>query len=1156
MKQLLYTISKIWVLLFAVAFSAQIAAQSNLEIALPYFNGWEDASENSRWKLNNDEVFTASNRWYVSSKESYTGRHSLLISDLKRSPDTCAVYSNDRINIIAARSILLEPGTYEFSFAYRIGGNPQSDGLYVAWLDNREIVDASTAMVPVWALDQNSEPYKGVMFAGSPRWKTARFTIPQVDRKTKKLAFLWVNDNYGVDSVSVCIDDIQIVETSQSCGKIGGISHSVQNRAVSLSWNALPSGTTYEVWAYSDYANYSDTTIATTNSLTTAALPNGLYTFYIRAVCGANKSAWYSHDKVVVYDNGYIDYTDLSGKDVTCYIDKDGDRMPIHKNLVDCGEDSITSRHTLNVHPGETDPRTGGKLTKIPKDEFVSVRLGNWDDGFDFSGNVYKPGAEAIAYEMQLKAGDKTILLMKYAVVLQMQESAMGPHTPTNQARFRLEILDAKSDTLIDSCGFIDFYALEESASPALGWDKYDVENDGEPDVLYKNWTDLGVDLSRYAANGDRSIKVRLSTYDCETTDHYGYAYFTLNCTSAQLNGASCKPAKELTAPYGFDYRWYKAEDADITKEPICDEQVFSNFDADDYGDYVCYCVSKEKSECFFELKASLMPHLPKADTTTLWAPKNCQNYVRLTNKSYIAAGGKPTGALPRAFKWIYPKEVGTNESDTNTVDNIFDLPFPDEGGTADVKLIAYADEIDCENDTISFQVTALPIDTIRDTVSVSWCSADGPFVLSGKPYEKSGVYELARTKSFGTGCDSIAYLHLDIVDPVEMPLDTIICFGDTLCIGDQQYTATVENLYLKLPAADGEGCDTIVKGRLRVQQSAMTYTAESATGTKRHGSIVLYDTLPGTAWAIDGEAGAPLDNIAVGRHTLDVFEPLEGYPDRMCQTSVEFVIEAQCLQMHTAEVGDVCAGDSILALPLVIDSGIIASYTLTFDEQALAAGFANIDEGNGAEIDTAVIIPVPDGIRPGHYTVSASFTDSLCDPLVFDIPLTVLYPASVMAQKWNDVVAVHNESLNGGYTFSAYGWYRNGVLQPSTTPYLYLPGGETFLPGEEVRVSLTRADDNVTVLSCPLITEARPDGAQYPTLASGSVANAMSKVVFANVRDTYRAEIYDLNGRHISTSAVGSAAPYITAPANTGVYVVVLSSSAARHTFKIVVIP
>lgn len=109
MKQLLYTISKIWVLLFAVAFSAQIAAQSNLEIALPYFNGWEDASENSRWKLNNDEVFTASNRWYVSSKESYTGRHSLLISDLKRSPDTCAVYSNDRINIIAARSILLEP---------------------------------------------------------------------------------------------------------------------------------------------------------------------------------------------------------------------------------------------------------------------------------------------------------------------------------------------------------------------------------------------------------------------------------------------------------------------------------------------------------------------------------------------------------------------------------------------------------------------------------------------------------------------------------------------------------------------------------------------------------------------------------------------------------------------------------------------------------------------------------------------------------------------------------------------------------------------------------------------------------------------------------------------------------------------------------------
>ena len=69
-----------------------------------------------------------------------------------------------------------------------------------------------------------------------------------------------------------------------------------------------------------------------------------------------------------------------------------------------------------------------------------------------------------------------------------------------------------------------------------------------------------------------------------------------------------------------------------------------------------------------------------------------------------------------------------------------------------------------------------------------------------------------------------------------------------------------------------------------------------------------------------------------------------------------------------------------------------------------------------------------------------------------------VYYPESVIAQRWNDVLAVRNSEYNGGYDFVAYQWYKNNEpIVGATSSILYVDGNLDF--DAEYSVMLTRAD-------------------------------------------------------------------------------------------------
>ena len=108
----------------------------------------------------------------------------------------------------------------------------------------------------------------------------------------------------------------------------------------------------------------------------------------------------------------------------------------------------------------------------------------------------------------------------------------------------------------------------------------------------------------------------------------------------------------------------------------------------------------------------------------------------------------------------------------------------------------------------------------------------------------------------------------------------------------------------------------------------------------------------------------------------------------------------------------------------------------------------------------------MPENAKPGYYNLNLDFGEKACGDSEKDIPMQVLYPKDILAQRWGDVLAVKNEDYNGGYEFVAFQWYKNG--QPiigATSSICYIPEGLDL--SAEYAVLLTRKVDNVSIMTC-----------------------------------------------------------------------------------------
>lgn len=379
------------------------------------------------------------------------------------------------------------------------------------------------------------------------------------------------------------------------------------------------------------------------------------YAFYVTSTCGDSCRTAVTDTFLTFTPKGgvgCIDYTDLHAEYVVCQYGSFNNPTEF-TGAVDKGYRSALSRHTVHFDTTEYDARTGGLLRTVPEGEQASIRLGNWT----VSGSG-TPQAESITYGMTVDTNDFSLLLLRYAAVLQDPE-----HSAELQPRFRLQILNQNSE-LIDSCGMADFIANPSLIGTSQGWKQ------GPNEVLWKDWTTVGIDLTAYSG---QTIFIRLITNDCGEGSHFGYAYFTLGCSSKRMRSEGCAtvPSNRFTVPSGFNYRWY----TNLDTTTISDSASIW-VPSDNSKIYYCQLSFVDKPSCNFTMNAFAGARFPLAIIDTFVSVANCEFDLTVTNHSTISGDGITpigTGESCETGLWILP------DSSTSTA-NLLTLHLTDTG--------------------------------------------------------------------------------------------------------------------------------------------------------------------------------------------------------------------------------------------------------------------------------------------------------------------------------------------------------------------------------------------------------------------------------------------------------------------------------------------
>lgn len=401
--------------------------------------------------------------------------------------------------------------------------------------------------------------------------------------------------------------------------------------------------------------------------------PGMTYDVYLYFDCGDDGVVTNETPTIVSFcapdDAGCIDFSDWNIPEITCYYGTfDNPYQTI--SVVDNGPSSATSRHTIH-YIDELDPRTNNQLHTLPPCELYSVRLGNWSTGSQ---------AESIAYDFQVDTNEASILLLKYAAVLEDPG-----HTAAEQPRFKFELLDQNNNMIDPTCGAADYIANSN-----LGW------NAGNSGVLWKDWTFVGTDLGNYHG---QTIRIRLTTYDCDQSGHYGYAYFNLNCKKKVISVETCGEMLQntYTAPSGFAYRWYYQDAPNTT---ISTNQSITIDVAGHSGTLCCQVISLNNSNCHFTLRTSISPRYPLAMCDA--EREGCTWIYDFENNSTISADGvTPTGTGEPCETAHWDFGDGTTSDEYNPV---HEFPGP---GNYTVRLISGIGQDECQ-DTTYFQVDLL----------------------------------------------------------------------------------------------------------------------------------------------------------------------------------------------------------------------------------------------------------------------------------------------------------------------------------------------------------------------------------------------------------------------------------------------------------------
>ncbi len=1007
-----------------------------LSSGVHYRCDFEDATENEQWRVEGYHICNSSwtidnfdSPWYIGTSVNNGGSQGLYTSN--DYGVTNYVGSNSSTTY-ATRVLTLPAGDYELSLDWKSGSSGKANALFVAWVPSSVSIcnipnaNSRPSTVENYFLVPQGETTDSLR---SATWRTSVFSFTS-DGTEGVLAIVFAQKgNYGSSVEGAGVDNIYI-KPAGGCETPTNLAAELVDDHIELTWMGYTSYT-YDVRCYS-YTTDSWQEVSGVSGLTYSfyGVQTSVYDFYVRTVCDDETSHWVHVSELFYLAVGCVDYTNLSWNN--CYIGQAGGAGSIipdgaMSGYVDYGPGDSRSRHTVYTTPGEYDANTNYQLLTIPDGAIASVRLGNDNVGSE---------AEMIEYSFFVDKEVAGVLLLQYAVVLENPG-----HSDDQQPYFTMRVLDPSGTSL--PCAYAKFVSASNTTDET--WHLVSVNNSS---VYWKEWTTIGVDLSDYDG---QLMTIQLSTFDCSLGGHWGYAYFVIECSSGELEGITCGEVNnEFTAPEGFEYRWYTADNPD---EVLGTSRTFTVDGRTDTTTYYCDVIfaaaSADVTNCYYTLVASSIPRFPVADATyTVLNEGDCRNVVSFTNLSHVMTvnqvSGDTTHTESSCESIVWDFGDGTTTMETNPTHE-----FPLEGGTYNVVLKAGMSDDLCV-DSLVIPITLPRLGTQYDTIVCYGCSNSLPLVLpNGQQvwYTQDIVDSIGDMKATN-GCDSITVYRAIISERMEV--------YDTICSDDIPYLF------------DGQELTT-----------SGTYTIEG--GSVGGCDSVLYLTV---------------------------------YDD---------------LHVNLLATPSACADEPTIDIEYVVTYGLATDFLLEYTGEA-ARYFSNT---SGVVPASPISIALPDDVRPGNYTADLIFINSDCNNDTVAMQFVIYYPDSVVAQRWDDVLFVKNADYNGGYNFSSFQWYKDGEpLVGETDSYLRVAGGLDV--NSEYCVALTRSDDGMTVMNCPM----RPHELQQEVTLSltQSMVSPGAQVQMTSPRSG-QAALYTTSGVLMATYRLTEGTNSLTAPSQPGYY-------------------
>ncbi|MEL1245946.1 choice-of-anchor J domain-containing protein [Flavobacterium sp. DGU11] len=455
---------------------------------------------------------------------------------------------------------------------------------------------------------------------------------------------------------------------------------------------------------------------------------------------------------------------------------------------------------------------------------------------------------------------------------------------------------------------------------------------------------------------------------------------------------------------------------------------------------------------------------------------------------------------------------------------------------------------------------------TALGTYTITWSYDDGNGNITTQTQSVTvtesainAVTFTSQTVIYNTAAQSISVANLPAGASVAYSITPDTGLGNA-AINTGTYTITA----VVTPAADAPNCDPVtLTATLTIEQAAQVITFDpipvknleadpdfQLTATASSGLPVYYTytfTAPTTPASVSSTGW--VDMLTSG--IVEITAHQDGNVNYLPAAPVtqQLVINSSDASIHNVTIGDVVytsPGQDIYHLMLCEDTAGSVNVSITTEANA------SVTPGHTFTIDTP---------RPGIYSQTVTITSqdgTVTQTYIITVEKMFQF-FDVAVQKFDNVLlANNNPETNGGYSFTAYEWYKNGSLVSRNQYFSEGPTSNDLLdPDAEYYLRLTTVEGDVLQTCIGQVTlehSFRVSVIPNPAVTGGEIT-VIADFPGEEFIDM-RIDIHDINGRlvHSGQTSQRITQVQLATGIEAGVYIVSCTTPKHTQSFKIIV--